>query len=341
MPTDPLRGSRAAPPRPRRALACLLAAGAALVASPRALRANPSAADVLFQEGRRLLKNGRVGEACELFSESQRLDPSSGTLLNLGDCRERQGRFASARAEFLSAARLAADRGDQEHRAEALRRVSALEPKLSHVIVRVAGAVPGLLVKLDHEVVDASPAGARQPADPGDHVVTAEAGGYAPFRASVRVAGPGSAVMVDVPALAPLASGAAPGPAAPVPAGGAGRGADAAPGRPTLGYALAGGGLAALGVSAVFGAMAIANYAKVDDLCSTSKGCPDRDKALDVLDRADAQAWVANAGLGLGLAGVAAGAYVLFVSPAKAGAARGAGTGVAIAPGGFTIVGRF
>jgi len=74
--------------------------------------ADKATAETLFDEGRRLLVQNKLPEACSKFAESQRLDPAIGTQLNLGDCYERTGRLASAWAQFReasAAARLAKD----------------------------------------------------------------------------------------------------------------------------------------------------------------------------------------------------------------------------------------
>src|SRR5688572_836836 len=81
------------------------------VASTRDARAQGAeeraAADALFQEAKKLLKDGHYGEACAKFAASQDVLPRLGTQLNLADCYEQQGRHASAWATFRAAASVA------------------------------------------------------------------------------------------------------------------------------------------------------------------------------------------------------------------------------------------
>ena len=115
--------------------------GAALGVSLPA-RADPAAAEALFQQGRALLERGELAAACAKFESSQVNEPSGGTLLNLADCRARQGKTATAWAHFVAAERLAGLQGRPEQAAEARRRGSEIEPTLSTLTLHAAGAPP-------------------------------------------------------------------------------------------------------------------------------------------------------------------------------------------------------
>src|SRR6185436_12399932 len=74
---------------------------ASALAEPTA--ADKSLATQLFKEGRALVDQGKVAEGCRKLEESQRLDPGGGTLLNVALCHEKEGRTATAWAEFTEA----------------------------------------------------------------------------------------------------------------------------------------------------------------------------------------------------------------------------------------------
>ena len=99
----------------------------ALLVCPVTADAQPASAEALFQEGRTLLAAGDVAAACDRFEASNRQEASVGTLLNLGDCRERLGDTETAWATFLAAEALAR-RSSDDRADEAARRADALEP---------------------------------------------------------------------------------------------------------------------------------------------------------------------------------------------------------------------
>src|ERR1044071_9787666 len=56
-------------------------------------RAQSAEAEALFRDGRALIKAGKLASGCDRLAASERLESSVGTLLNLGDCREKLGKL--------------------------------------------------------------------------------------------------------------------------------------------------------------------------------------------------------------------------------------------------------
>ncbi|HEY0476609.1 MAG TPA: hypothetical protein VGD37_03745 [Kofleriaceae bacterium] len=168
--------------------------------------------DKLFREGRELLKAGRVAEACDAFAGSQKLDAKVGTLLNLADCREKQGQTATAWSLFLEARQLAAAQHDARA-AEADRRASVIQAKLSYLTITVARArqVEGLVVKRNGLPVDRAQWNTPIALDPGDHVIEASAPGWKPWSTTRTL---GARQKLDVVVEALVAEPPAPEPAA-------------------------------------------------------------------------------------------------------------------------------
>ena len=139
--------------------------------------AAPSDAARLFEEGRALMLEGRIEEACPKLDASQRMEPHVGTLLNLAACHEKLGKTSTAWVEYQQALTAARAEGQSEREAFATERIQALEPRVSWVSVIVPSEPPvhGLAVTLDGAPVQPFAWGKDMPIDAGEHVVAASA----------------------------------------------------------------------------------------------------------------------------------------------------------------------
>jgi hypothetical protein len=193
---------------PLRSVASLAFLVTALAASPAQAQAqDQAAARALFNDARDLMGQGKFDQACPKLEAASKLYSGSGVLLNLGDCYEHLGRTASAWNEFGEAASAAERTGRADDQAEAKKRQGALDPKLSKIVIRVAKAAPGLVVKRDGTALDPAAWGIAIPVDPGSHTVTAEGGGRSPWSTTVNVTDAAKTVTVDVPDSSPSAAG--------------------------------------------------------------------------------------------------------------------------------------
>jgi hypothetical protein len=169
-------------------------------------------ADALYQQGRLLVAEGKYDEACPKFAESHRLEPATGTLLNLAACHEARGKLATAWIQFSDA--FAASRRDRrEDRMKfAQERMAALEPKLSRLtlVVSPEADAPGLELTLDGALVGEAVRGVPTLIDPGRHVVEAKAPGKKSWREEVEIGASADNRTVSVPKLEPLAVSPAP-----------------------------------------------------------------------------------------------------------------------------------
>jgi hypothetical protein len=305
--------------------AVLLATGAA-----RAQASDPAAAQAMFDEAKQLMAAGRLAEACPKFLVSFKLDPKPGAAVNLADCYEKNGQFASAWARYLEAASLAQRAAQPEREQYARDHAKALEPKLSRVSVNAAPA-PGLEVLRDGVVIDPAMLGTALPVDAGKHQIDARAPGKKTWTTTVELPIGGAPVKVDVPPLqdgeagaspvGPVAPGAppAPGDAAPVPFWGSQR---------VAGLVVGVVGLAGLGVGSAFGAIASSKWstAKTND-CGGTTMC----SAAGVTLVGDAKS-AATVSTGMFIAGgvlVAAGVVVFATAPRAKAPAR---AGLVLAP---------
>ena len=235
----------------------LVLAGALLQAAPAWADTAPTdtaAAEVVFAAAKKLVKEGRINEACPKFEEAQRIDPTPGTLLNLGDCYRDSTppRTASAWGAYQQAGILAGKRDDTLRVEAATQRAQAIEPVLSKVIISPvpAARVPGIEVKWDGKLFGEGSWGTAIPVDSGDHTLEASAPGKKSWSGKVTVRSAGGTMTAEVPVFAEAAvEPAATAAAAPAPAGWSTQ--------RTVGIAVGAAGIVGIVVGSVFGAKAM------------------------------------------------------------------------------------
>ena len=131
---------------------------------------DPVAADALFQAGKQLIAEKKYAEACNKFDASYKLDPTLGTLLNLADCYEKAGRFATSWSTWGAAMEHATR--DKDPRADyAKERRDALGPKLPKVVIRAYGMMPGIDVFWDDAKLPPGAFGTDIPTDLLEHKI--------------------------------------------------------------------------------------------------------------------------------------------------------------------------
>jgi len=180
----------------------VLALAILAVAAP-AARAQSVEADVLFREGKKLLKEGKIAEACDKLEASDRIESSIGTLLNLADCRERNHQLATAWAAFRKAATAAKIAHDTKRESEAHRREKLLDARLSYLTINVpdGNRVDGLAIARNGTTIDPALWNQSVPIDPGEYEIVGQAPNRERWSKRVKIASEGETVAIEVPKL--------------------------------------------------------------------------------------------------------------------------------------------
>lgn len=315
----------------------------------RAVAGDKAAAEAAFQQGKDLLKAGKVNEACTAFEKSQANDPQLGTEYNLAACYEKAGRLASAWAAFRE---LAQRDQNAARKADSEKHAAALQPRLIKLLISVRSPVGGLKVTRNGEDVSQS-VGIESPVDPGDYEIGAVADGYKPWSVKVSAKQEGGTVQVTVPELEKLPVDANPhegNDMKPLPTG-PGVGATVTPsaGHKPLGLYVAAGGGAVIAGGLVFGYLAMSKHSDAKNLCSPGTidmGCANVADATTAENSAKTNGNISTVLVGVGAAAVITGAILYFTSHGDAeGPADQARFQIAptVTPDGFalTAAGRF
>lgn len=322
---------------------------------PRVARADvadSAAAQALFDQARHLMKQGHYEAACPKLKESQRLDPGSGTLINLANCYAHEGKTATAWSTFLEAAAASHRVGNAPREQAARARAAALKPKLSQLIVNVAAParVKGLALTRDGVPIDPPMWGAPVPTDPGKHTIIATAPGYKTWQTVVTVKHGPADLTVDVPPLQkaagaasttpPATTTAAPTPSAPTtspapppatadqtPSAGGGLGTQR-----TLALVAGGLGVVGVGVGTAFG---LVSKSKHDQAASHCNGSLCRDQTgVDLKSQARSAGNISTVGFIVGGIGLAAAVTLWLTAGPKH-------TEVGLAPNGVSVRGEW
>jgi len=280
---------------------------------------NPVVAQALYDEARQLVAAEKFEQACPKFKASYELDPAGGTLLNLADCYERQGKTATAWTTFKDALEAARHDGKTERSEFATQHLANLEKRLSRLSVAVPDAArePGLEVTVDGTPLAEAAYGVALPLDPGSHVIRAVAPGKQPFEKSVEVSSSSAQrLTIELPKLSDAAGSPAAVSAAGAGSPGAGQASvDGSPGRHTstartLGFVAGGIGVVSIGVGSYFGLKAFSRWDARNTGCTG--GCTADAKTAG--DDAKSAATVSTIGFAAGAAALGAGIVLILTS---------------------------
>lgn len=163
-----------------------------------------ASAQLLFEQGRALLKVGNVEEACPKLEQSVRLEVATGALLALAMCHETAGKLATASSEYETVLERASGAGQTERAQWATERITALRPLLSTLNIQIAtelARIPGLQVWRGESRLDPPSWNVAVPVDGGTFHVRVTAPAHEPWDAKITVRQQGDAQLVDVPLL--------------------------------------------------------------------------------------------------------------------------------------------
>lgn len=282
----------------RWALVSLVAGMPTLVRAEGKSTAVAAMAEALFKEGKRLLAERQVPEACRKFESSYRIDPAPGTLLNLAMCHEQEGKLATAWGEFNESLQIAKKTNRTDRAKIAREHISAIEPLLSRFVVVVpeGAAKIGLTVEMDAVPLEEGAWGTAIPIDAGDHKAIVRAPKHKNWEKIVTVEH-GKVATVVVPQLEKI-------PDPPPPDTGSKQ-------KKIIGISALGGSAVLLGLGTFFGARAVSYGSQVSAECPTLV-C--NANTWNKIESGRNSALASNLLIGFGLAAAGVGTFFLVTS---------------------------
>ncbi len=235
------------------------------VASAEEPSSERAAAQVLFDAGRAAMDRGDYDEACAKFLASQRADPAPGTLLNLGNCEEKQGRIASAWERYRGA--LGELKQDDPRHAFAKKKITELKASVPHLTVTLEEGAPKNTQVWRNDTPISGSLGIPLPLNPGSYEIVVEAPGHQSNVIAIDLAlgdqktltvAPGEELPKQAPAP-PVGKDPKP------PRRGSG---ELEISQSTWGYVVGGFGVAGLGTALALGAAALPKKTEAEENCA-------------------------------------------------------------------------
>jgi hypothetical protein len=283
-----------------------------------------SLAEALYREGQKLIAQGNVHEACLKFAESERVDAATGTLLATAACHEKEGKVATAWAEYSDVIVMAQRSKEPERERYARTRAAALETQVFRVTLDLPSPPPGTEVTVDARVLGVGVFGTALPLDPGEHRFEVIAPGKSRWTKVFTVpnaAGNPHLVVTLVPMGTTTVATASPGATPWIVTGAAG-----------LAAVITGGVL--WGVAAEKGSTAVSDARAATNGAAYANATSEHDSAL----RLQAAGIVVG---GLGLAATALGGVMLGKAWSRGPADGGVHASVRLGPSSLAVVGSF
>jgi hypothetical protein len=323
-----------------RTVSSLVAISIGVVALLAAARpAHAQVAEQLFRDGKRLMSEGKIDEACTAFEGSYRKEPAVTTLLNLADCREKNGQYASAWGHFIDAERETRNQAaNASFNVTAKDRAAKLEGRLSYLIINVPdeARVDGLEITRNGQPVDPAEWNRDIPVDGGVWKVEGKAPAYEAWSTQVTVGKEKDKQSVNVPRFRALPKDQIieprPEKLGPAPSAFTGKRKAAA-------------GVGAVGVLGLAAGTVI--YFQAAGIYDDAKAATTTAERRSLTDDANSKYLVAQIGWGVGAAALGAAAFLWFTGGPSAVAEHADETGMILAPhvdahsAGFVLGGHF
>jgi hypothetical protein len=321
----------------------MLVAERGAIAAPTTAEVN--AARETYREGVALEAAGNWAGALTKFQAVAAVKSTPRVRFHIGLCQEKLGRWNEA----LGAYKMAVTEASRERAADVVKEAQAaaakIEGRIPRLTVRRAPGAESSTISVDGVELGAASIGTEMPVDPGTHTIEIAVTGRAPRKITVEVKeGEHKSVDAAAPDAEPskpasTAASSAPAPAAVSSQTEPARKSKAGP------LILTGVGVASLVASGVFYGLRQGALNDLKDKCGADLHCSESERSI--YDRGRTYTLVADVALGVGIAGVAAGAIWLLASGSggKKESQRTAdvspGVHWIVHPSGVSVVGQF